>query len=288
MKYRKNYRWFAFLLAIALLVSVGCGKSDPESSSQPSSSSKVPEPPSSSSSKPVTEEGEIRDLVFLVEEIDKGIERNSDTVGWIYIPNTTINDAVLQRNDPNATHAENNNYYLKLDEDKKYSVFGCYWADPDSMMGMREDLSRNTIIYGHSDLKDNPDGKKFSQLFKYTDLEFLKENPYIYFSTAGDDMVWQVFSVFFTNWKDFNYIQANPSDEQFETIIREAKLRSEYIMDVDVGPDDQIITLSTCSAFYNKSNPDDYRYVVMAKLLPGTRISVDPIEAEKNPNPKKS
>jgi sortase B len=282
-------RLFAAAFAFFVILFAGCAKKEPalpSASSPPASSSSGP----SSSSIPATivEEDEIRDLVFLAEEIDKGLQRNGDTVGWVYIPGTTINDAVLQKNDPKATHAENNNYYLRLDEDKKYSVFGCYWADPDSFMGGRDELSRNTIIYGHADLKDNPEGKKFSQLFKYMDSEFLAENPYIYFSTASEDMVWQVFSVFFTNWKDYNYIQGNPSDEEYEMIIREAKLRSEYLIDVSVGLDDKIITLSTCTAYYNKTNPDDYRYVVMAKLLPGTRISADSVPVSKNPNPKKS
>ena len=233
------------------------------------------------------DENEILDKMHFIEEIDTGIARNSDTVGWLMIPNSDVNNAVLQRRDPNRTHFENNSYYLDIDEDKNRSVFSCYWVDPDSVMGSRERLSKNTIIYGHSDLKDNPDGRRFSQLFKYTDLEFLKKNPYIYYSTIGEDMIWEVFAVFYTHI-DFNYIQANPTKEQFDYIVSEAKARSEYIIDMPVKDGDNILTLSTCSAYYNTSNPDDYRLVIMARLLPADQDTLSRTDVAVNPAPKKS
>lgn len=286
MKKINMIRPLALLLALAmLLVAAGCKRGD-DASSLPDDSSESSSGASSDADNDNDVDVEI-DRTFLIEQIDQGKARNSDTVGWIQIPNTTIDDAVLQRRDPKATHLENNSYYLRIDEDKKASVFGCYFADPDSRMGDREKLSRNTIIYGHSDLKDNPDGKKFSQLFKYTDIEFLKENPRIYFSTEDDDMVWQVFAVFFTH-TSFNYIQANPSKVEFNKIIDEAKAKSEFIIDTPVTDEDKILTLSTCSAYYNRSDPDSYRLVIMAKLMPSDVEILNELKVEKNPNPVKS
>lgn len=275
MKKLFSTRMLALTLALTMLVlAAGCGnRGDTSSSAQSSSSSSE----ASSSKRPAVEKEDVVqiDRVFQIEKIDKGIERNPDTKGWLYIPNTDIDDAVLQASD--------NNYYLRLDEDKNYDVFGCYFADHASKLNDRSSMSRNTIIYGHSDLKDNPDGKKFSQLFRYTDIDFLRENPYIYFSTAEDDMIWQIFAVFFTHI-DFVYIQPNPTQAQFDEIIEGAMARNQYITNVEVGSQDDILTLSTCTAFYNPNDHDNYRLVVMAKLLPSDEVSAEGYQVEPNPN----
>ena len=279
MKNLKFLKKFAALsLAMSFILISGCGKSNKptteDSSSETSSTS-------SESSEPV----ELRDKIDLVEKLNKGIERNEDTVGWLHIPEIGIDDAVLQRNDPTKTHDENNSYYLRIDEDKKWDVFSCYWADPLSKMGTKSDLSKNTIIYGHSDYKDNKDGKRFSKLFAYNDIEFLKKNPYIYLSTPEEDMVFQVFSVFYTHI-DFVYIYANPTTQQYKDIIQGAKDRSEYIIDVPVDPEkDKIITLSTCTGLFKAGDKDNYRYVVMGKLLPSSDVPKGDVEIKKNPKP---
>lgn len=274
------------LMAIALastMILAGCSSDDEPSESSPPDADDV----GSSQSSTVEPDVEMRDKIELSDKIETGIKRNADTQGWLTIPNLEIDDAVLQRNDPKADHLANNNYYLRIDEDKKYDIFGCYFLDPDSKMGDRDDLSKNTIIYGHSDYKDIGTGPKFTQLFNYNDLEFLEENPYIYFSTEEEDMVWQIFSVFYTDL-DFYYIEANPSDAAFGAILKEAKSKNEYIIDVPVTTKDKILTLSTCTGAYVPGDRDSYRYVVMAKLLPTTDVPEGAVEVKRNPSPELS
>ena len=84
-------------------------------------------------------------------------------------------------------------------------------------------------------------------------------------------MVWQVFAVFYTDIK-FDYINPNPADATFNSLIKKAQDLSFYDYDVEVTSNDKILTLSTCT--YRLADdtklhyPNDYRYVVMAKLLP--------------------
>lgn len=282
MKKKSFNRLLALAMALVFVLSVaGCGGKTESSSAAESS-----KPASSASSKPASSKEEEKPdeevvRVFQIEKIDKALERNGDTAGWLYIPNTEIDDCVLQTTD--------NDYYLRLTEDKEYSIFGCYFADFRCSLDLgREYLSKNTIIYGHSDYKDNPEGKKFSQLFHYAkDIDFVRNNPYIYFSTNTEDLVWQVFAVFYTD-VNFNYIQANPSDEEFMKIVEEAKAKSEYIIDVPVTKDDKILTLSTCTGLF-KQPKENYRMAVMAKLLPTNEIPVSKLtmKVEPNPNPKR-
>lgn len=283
MKNNFSVKLFALLLSLMMVVSLaGCGGEKASSAPAPSKepvaeSSAAP----SSSEEPKVEEKEDEEVVriFQIEKIDKALSRNGDTAGWLHIPNTTIDDCVLQTFD--------NEYYLRLTEDKTYDIYGCYFADFRNSLDLgREYLSRNTIIYGHSDYKDNPEGKKFSQLFHYAkDIDFVRNNPYIYFSTAADDMVWKVFAVFYTDI-NFNYIQSDPTDEEFMAIIEEAKAKSEYIIDEEITKDDHILTLSTCTGLF-KQPKENYRMVVMAKLMPSNEIPVSQLtmEVEPNPNP---
>ena len=176
MKQLRLLKALCLLFALLMIVTATAGCTGQSPAANPASSS------AAESSEPEEEPEPEDDLeverVFLVEKIDQGIKRNPDTVGWLYIPNTEIDDAVLQGPD--------NDYYLRIDEDKKYDIFGCYFTDFRCKVVDRDNLVKNTIIYGHSDYRDNPDGKKFSQLFKYAqDINFVRNNPYIYFSAPG-------------------------------------------------------------------------------------------------------
>ena len=122
-----------------------------------------------------------------LEALDYEISQNRDTIGWLKIPGTKINNSVLQSYD--------NAYYLRQDERRKYSLYGCYFADYECSFGTRDDLSPNTIIYGHSDLTNNPDGPRFSELFRFTEEDFARSTPVITFATQEDWMDWEVLAV---------------------------------------------------------------------------------------------
>lgn len=268
----------AFFLTVIMLVSVtGCGKEEdplppqetPPVSQQEQETPQSPEQPQDTAWQQPTFQPQIKEAR----------EKNEDIVGWLKIDDLEIDGAVVQ--------AENNKRYERQNEWKQYSWTGSYFADYECNLTGREQLSKNTVIYGHNvHFDDNKDGERFSQLFHFTDIDFAKEHPYLYFSTydpvasqdgktpSENDMVWQIFSVFYTT-TDFNYIQItkdfqNPdsgeiTDAQLMNIITEAQKRSEYVYDVPVTAKDKILTLSTCSYRYGKR--DDVRFVVMAKLL---------------------
>ncbi|MFA9379924.1 MAG: class B sortase [Acetanaerobacterium sp.] len=218
------------------------------------------------------EEAKIPDNSF-IPAVEKAADKNHDTVGWLYIPGSDVDNSVLQSFD--------NSYYIRRNEQRTDDIYGCYFVDYDASVDEAAGLARNIIIYGHSDLTDNPDGKRFSQLFKFTGEDFAQATPNIYFSTNTDDMVWRVFAVLYAN-KSFSYILPNPSDTQYERIIEKARGGSLYDYDVEVTGDDHILTLSTCSVKHGTGG--NYRFVVMARLLREGE-SFDDILAAPIPNP---
>lgn len=192
-----------------------------------------------------------------LEKLMYEIKKNEDTVAWLEIPGTDINNSVLQYH--------NNTYYERRDERKKNDIYGCYFADYECSLGKREDFLTNTIIYGHSDLKDNPDGPRFSQLFRFIDPQFAKENRNIYLSTTWETMVFEIFAVFYTD-VNFDYIRVDLSEADFSEIVNGAITKSLHNFQNAPKYGDKILTLSTCSV--KNANDGTGRFVVMGKLLP--------------------
>lgn len=265
-------RILALLLAAFMLLSLsGCdSREKPEPEETPKQEEvQTPEvKPEEPEEKQEIEEETVIEKPELGEEIAKLKAKNDDVVGWLQIPDTEIDNAVVQ--------TTNNEFYLRKDELKQYSWTGCYWIDFECTVGpTAEDLGRSTVIYGHNvNYDDGKDKERFSQLFHFADEQWAKEHPYIYFSTPVEDMAWEVFAVAYTT-DDFNYIQVlkdrkvsseQITEAQMINIVNEARERSEYdYNDVEVNGDDKIITLSTCSYKYGRRN--DVRFIVMAKLV---------------------
>ena len=206
---------------------------------------------------------------------------NSNTVGWIAIPNTNINYAVVQK-------YQDNDYYINRNYYKKYVDGGAsIWADGWCSFGSsRSSLSNNTVIYGHNWTNcwrptriGYSSDKWFAQLAAYDHLSFAQQNPYISFSTNSQEMYWQIFAVIYTDigW-DYINEKTDPA-----ILAAEAKRRSIFNYDVDVTSSDKILTLSTCTRVYGSSK--NQRFVVMAKLIDST-TNFPAVTITKNPNPK--
>lgn len=221
------------------------------------------------------------DMVVKMAQFDKVMNQEkgkpSFLTGYLYVPGTTIDDVVVQYDD--------NDYFLRKNKYQEENFNGCYFADFRNTFGQGVGLSRNTIIYGHS-MDDSPNSGMFSQLKRYLDPEFAKKNQFIYFSTPTKNMVWQVFSAFYTD-TNFYYINNSPSDLEMQEIIAKAKSGSMVNFEnVLVTPKDNILTLSTCTYRFAPTfqYPNDYRYVVMAKLVSETDMA-NPSTVSENKNP---
>lgn len=278
----------AFLTAASMLLMPGCDAVMPASSPADAQGGGASAAPSSGTSsagtssaassksasqrlakhKPRTETADI------LQAISYEREKNPDTVGWLTVPGTNIDNSVVQAHD--------NVYYLRRTERGEEDVYGCYFADFECSFGARDVLSPNTVIYGHSDLKDSLDGPRFSELFRFTDEEFARRTPVISFSTINEHMTWQVFAVFYTDL-NLEYTSVLHEAAQQAALVDEARARSLYAYSAEVGGDDKILTLSTCTVKYG-SRPDQ-RFVVMARLLPPDEAIPPQAQLTVNENP---
>lgn len=215
-------------------------------------------------SEPPQERGDLASLLSV----------NSDIKGWVKIDNTPINYPVLQSAQTDST------YYLHRNYKKNSSGFGSIFLD--SLCDISKP-SKNLILYGHN----MRDGSMFGTLLKYDNLDFYKERPVIMFDTLDEQGDWKIISVFKTNTLEeqgelFNYLMIDfSSDKDFLDFVYNVKIRSLIDTPVDIGKNDRLITLSTCS--YELK---DFRTVVVArKVREGESAAVEVKNAKMNENP---
>lgn len=172
---------------------------------------------------------------------------NDDIMGYLKIDGTNIDYVVAQ--------AADNEYYLRRDLSGEKSNAGTVFMDYECDA---YELSRNTVIYGHN----MRNGSMFHNLRYYNDREFYNNHRYISLTTPYEETIWEVFA-FYNTTTTFNYIQVIfPDDASFEALLSEMKGKSLYDTGVEVGPEDKILSLSTCA-----NTTDDARLVLNAKLV---------------------
>lgn len=200
---------------------------------------------------------------------------NPEIVGWIKINGTNLDVQVVQ--------AADNEKYLKTDFYGKKSRYGCPYLDYRSDAKY---LNDNNVIYGHH----MSDGLMFSNLDKYKTIEGYKQSPIIQYDTIYQTYYFKIIAAFVTNSLPeddndyvFNYTVSDfSSDDSFMSFVEEIQKRSIFNTNVNVLPDDKLITLSTCSYEFQKA-----RLVVVGRLCrENEEPTVDTSEATINPAPR--
>lgn len=188
---------------------------------------------------------------FTSEKLKEAYDENNDVTGWLTIEDCEIDNRVFIGKD--------NDEYLRRNERGEYDIWGCYFLDYENVNDGYYLPDRVSVIYGHS-WGDSADDKKFSKLKLYRDREFALSHQIINFSLLYNKLQRQIFAV--SNMPvTIYYIEANPSDEDYQYRLNYMIEHSFVDFGVDVSADDQVLLLSTCT-----SN-DNVRFVVAAKLL---------------------
>ena len=166
-------------------------------------------------------------------------QENSDVVGFLEIENTNISYPVVQEND--------NEYYMTHNYKKEKSKNGAIFLDKDNDWNIQ---SNNYLIYGHN----LNNGTMFQELLKYANESYYKGHPTISFTTADEEGVYDIISVFrskvyYTSDNVFKYyFFINPkTKEEYNDYIKNIKENSLYNIEQTADYGTQLITLSTCS-----------------------------------------
>ena len=166
-------------------------------------------------------------------------QENSDVVGFLEIENTNISYPVVQGKD--------NEYYMTHNYKREKSKNGAIFLDKDYDWNIP---SNNYLIYGHN----LNNGTMFQELLKYANESYYKNHPTISFTTADEECVYDIISVFrskvyYTSDNVFKYyFFINPkTEETYNDYIKNIKEISLYNIEQTANYGTQLITLSTCS-----------------------------------------
>ena len=181
--------------------------------------------------------------------------QNSDFLAWLNIYGTEINNPVYQTSD--------NTYYTTHNMNRQKSRYGALFFDYRNVVEGNGAAS-NLTVYG----QNMNDGSMFGALNNYQSLAFLNSNSDITLTTSSGKASYKVFAVIITNaskeqdnghYFDFSR-QSFDNIASFMSWVQEAKEKSLYITDLQLGFDDSLLTLVTTSDAFENA-----RLVVIAK-----------------------
>jgi sortase B len=160
---------------------------------------------------------------------------NPDIIGWIYLPGTGIDNAVLKGHD--------NGEYLHHSYRGQYSFAGSIFMDTICSSDFASD---NTILYGHN-MKN---GSMFAPVKKIAENDEVKSHPYVYvYLPDGSMNVYATFSADRISAESHLYAVNIDYHHQVAEILDHAISRSdaETVAKAEREPG-QLLMMSTCSA----------------------------------------
>ena len=175
-------------------------------------------------------------------------KENSDTIAWLKVMGTNIDEVVVQGQD--------NKYYLNHSFNQKKNKAGWIFSDYRNDLN---NLKANSIIYAHG----RKDKTMFGSLENVLEEEWFNNplNHLIYLTTENYYYLWQIFSVYKIPNESY-YLRNNfLNKETYQTFLETIKKRSYYDFSTSLNVNDKILTLSTCK------NNNGNRIVVQAKLI---------------------
>ena len=193
----------------------------------------------------------------LTERAKKLLAQNPDTVGYITIDGTQVDNPVVQTAD--------NEYYLDHGFDGQEFRAGTVFMDcTDSFGAYPDQWSENIVLYGHN-MADNT---MFGSLRQYRqNPSYYKEAPFITFSSNYADYTYVMVGLIITSGNadsDFNYWQMEELDDKttFDSFMGSVNAKNMIDNPIDVQYGDSLLTLSTCY-----SDEDISRFVIVARRL---------------------
>lgn len=179
----------------------------------------------------------------LIEQVRQLSAEYSDSVAWLYIPDTNINYPVMQSGD--------NEYYTHRATDGSYLYAGSLFMD----YRCSSDFSDfNSVIYGHN----MGNGTMFADIPNYENEEYFMEHSYGWLTTENDVRLIDFFAVARTSDTSGLYLAA-PNFNEWDNQLRNC---ASIYKEIEVTESDHLLMLSTCTSAEGNS-----RTILVGKII---------------------
>lgn len=168
---------------------------------------------------------------------------HSDSVAWLYIPDTNINYPVMQSGD--------NEYYTRRAVDGSYLYAGSLFMD----YRCSSDFSDfNSVIYGHN----MGNGTMFADIPHYENEEYFMNHSFGWLTTENDVRLIDFFAVARTVDTSGLYL-ADPNFNEWDNQLRNC---ASIYKEIEVTESDHLLMLSTCTSAEGNS-----RTILVGKII---------------------
>ncbi|WP_337805433.1 class B sortase [Ruminococcus bicirculans (ex Wegman et al. 2014)] len=179
----------------------------------------------------------------LTAQVRQLSNEHSDSVAWLYIPDTNIDYPIMQSGD--------NDYYTRRAADGSYLYAGSLFMD----YRCSSDFSDfNSVIYGHN----MGNGTMFADIPNYENEEFFMNHSFGWLTTDDNLRLIDFFAVARTVDTSGLYL-ADPTFEKWDLQLRNC---ASIYKEIGISADDHLITLSTCTSAEGNS-----RTVLIGKII---------------------
>ena len=174
---------------------------------------------------------------YLANKFKGLLATNSETVGYVYIPGTQLDEPVVQTTD-NATYLD------KRFDGVNEPLMGAVFMDADN----KKDFSdRLTWLFGHARGSKVPDHRMFKDVNYFSSQDYFDKHPYVVIETPERKYYYEAVAMIIVPEETAFYRTSFDDDADFEkqltAIYDEAKVKKP---NVKVSPKDKYMVLSTC------------------------------------------
>lgn len=169
---------------------------------------------------------------------------NKDVVGWLYIPDTSIDYPILI--------GDTDTEYLHKDIEGKYNYLGCIFSFADTS----KDLSdARTLLFGHNMRQY----AMFGELRRYLEKDFRKKHTKIYVYTEKKTMELETFSIFVCNKNDgIFWDDTTLGSAEYQDLLKTLDKRNQYSniekKNIEEYYNNQMFSLISCRGAAGTSN----------------------------------
>lgn len=171
--------------------------------------------------------------------------KNSETVGWLVVPDTAINYPVMSSTD--------NSYYLEHDPNKNLSKNGSVFMDS----ALEGSYGKIVLLHGHN-MKN---GKIFGSLSKYANKSIFEKSNVIRLFDGSEERKYVPFSVFYIDANKESIPLSFKNPNGYTEYIKTLKDRSMFPSTYN-GVDTDLLIMQTCAYIYERNSGKDGRLVV--------------------------
>ena len=183
-------------------------------------------------------------------------EQNSDTIAWLYIPDTSINYPVVQTTD--------NSHYIKTNFNGETNWIvspGALFLNCDANSDFS---SQNNVIFGHN----MQDGSMFHELESYTDESFAKSHSSFYLLTPNASYILTPVALDYISYTDVDLVSDTiGSSSDFKSFLNDRISSSLIDFSFDentINNAERVVCLCTCD---NSNDTKRYLLVCTVKQL---------------------